>query len=267
MDSDLQNLELKRPEAPPTHFDPTDELSQEEISQINEKVEQTLKIENFQELNLQKSKETVPGQEWCLVSFVGDSCNQKTQELGMKVWGCFDDIVSAKRHADKISKIKENQIFDIYILEMYSWARIPPKAEFLAGENQIYQDNKLNELITEHRRQQMRAKELFETRRQKLSQNPDVNQYHRNKEVLKALMGETPKQEEPNFGEYSYKTATIQNADAHRAVFGTPLPLPKLEIVQEPVKTPFDKFPAKVEIEEIQEEDNDYNKKFYNQSV
>lgn len=215
------NISLVKPEMPSNHFDPTDELSAADIEKCNERVEQALQIENNKELNLEKSDITVADQEWCLVSFVGKTCAQKSNELGMKIWGVFPDITSAKKHADKLSKI--NKLFDIFILEMYCWARIPPDPQCI--EDQNYHEEKLHELVTDHKRQQMRAKEVFDLRKEKLMKNEDINQFNRNKQKLNELMnGEVIE---------TSSAKTIQNAEAHEKIFGEPLPIPKLEVIAE----------------------------------
>jgi hypothetical protein len=255
----MSDINLQKPEQPPSHFDPTDELTKDEIQQCFDKADQALEIANNKELNLMKSDITVPGQEWVLVSFVGQDCAQKTETLGMKVWGCFDTIQDAKKHADKINKLDENKIFDIFILEMYTWARIPPDPQCIDDQN--YHEEQLHTLITEHKRQQLRAKEVFDLRKDKLKNNPDINQYNRNKEVIKELMGnqldDTPNE----------SPVAIQNKEAHQKIFGIPEPLPKLEVSLEPTQTTETKPKGTEEIEEIEEiADSEYNQKFYNQN-
>ncbi len=228
-------MDLKKPIQPDGHFDPTDSLTEKETAECYAKVEETLNATNDKELNLEKSSEKVPGQDWVLVSFVGSTCGQKTEKLGMKIWGCFDCIKAANSHAKKLSKICENKIFDIFILEMYTWARIPPDPSCI--EDQNYHEEQLHEIITDHKRQVMRAKEVFDTRKNKLSSNEDVNQFKKNKQELASLL-----EEEEN---------TIQNEEAHKEIFGEPKPLPKLEV------TPKDEQSG------IIKEDVPYNDKFY----
>jgi hypothetical protein len=199
---------------PEGHFDPTDSLTQDEIRECHEKVEQALKIENNKDLNLEKSDVRISDQEWCLVSFVGKDLKQKTQDLGMKIWGCFGDIKMAREHAKKLSKIEENKIFDIFILEMYTWAKIPPDPQCM--DDQEYHEEKLHDLITDHKRQQLRAKEVFDLRKEKLQKNEDINKFKKNKELLRSLEEEDEE---------------IQNKEAYKEVFGEPLNLPKLEVI------------------------------------
>lgn len=244
---------LKEPPKAPSHFDPTDNLSPKETAECYQKVEETLTKENSKELNLMKSDITVPGQEWCLVSFVGKGLKQETDDLGMKIWGCFDDIRSAKNHANKLNKLEENKIFDIFILEMYTWARIPPDPQCIDDQN--YHEEKLHEIITDHKRQQLRAKEVFDLRKEKLKNNPDANQFNRNKKVLQELMKEE-NEESPE---------QVQNEEALRAIHGEPLKLPTIEIVKQENDTNIETNNDTTESvgESLEKSEVPYNEKFY----
>jgi hypothetical protein len=184
------NKELERPEAPPNSFDPLDNLSKDEIEKAFIRADTKLNLDNDKELNLAKSDSRVSGQEWILVSFIGKACSQKSGELGMKVWGAFSDLDSATNYLKDIGKTEENSLFDIYILEMYTWAAIPPDPACI--QNQEYHEEKLHNLITTHKQEQFRSKEVFDTRKNKLKNNPDVNQYNRDKEKLNNLTGIIP---------------------------------------------------------------------------
>jgi hypothetical protein len=253
---------LVRPDQPKGTFDPMDELDQETIKKCYEKAEDELTKDNDMKLNLEKSDITVPGQNWILVSFVGKNCTQKTDRLGMKIWGCFDTPEKAKAHAMDLNHTVANKIFDIYILEMYTWAIIPPDPECIDDQN--YHEEKLHDLITEHKRQSLRAKQVFDTRKSKLQDNPDVNEYKTKKSILEGLK---PDELQSN-----------PNADKVEKFLGKSVPLPKLEIVKEDIETkevlevyPENNVFNKTSVEEdetepftILEETNDnYNSKFY----
>lgn len=217
---DPQELEnLQKPEQPPQHFDPNDDLSREEIDECIKVAEEKLQESNDQEINLAKSDIRVPNQNWVLVSFVGEDLSQKTKELGMKIWGTFAEIKDAKEHADKINKSKQDKNFDVYILEMYCWAMIPPKKEYI--EDQTYHEEKLHEIITERKRQQNIANEVFEKRKSKLQDNQDMNEYLKNKGEINKLM------------DIPEKLPTDMGGDIHKKVFGEPEKLPRVEILDD----------------------------------
>ena len=90
---------------------------------------------------------TVPGQLFACVSFVGPEQPQKNELLGMKIRGCFPDRESAAAHAKRLQK--EDSTFDIYVVDMYKWLLIPPKAE--AVEDVHYTNEKLEEIMTKYR--------------------------------------------------------------------------------------------------------------------
>lgn len=187
---------LKKVEAPPSHFDAVDELNEKDTSEAFKRADEKFEKEHDKEITLEKSSITVPSQNWALVSFVGETCSQKTTQMGMKLWGCFGEIEDAKEHLKRLGRLEENRWFDIYIMEMYNWCSIPPDPSCI--EDQEYHDDKLNEIISEHKKQKYRAKEVFDTRKDKLKSNPDVNQYNRNKDVLKSLRNDAETSTEDN---------------------------------------------------------------------
>jgi hypothetical protein len=217
------DLNLKKPEAPPSHFDACDDLPEEDVQKAYEKADEKFKNEHNPELDLEKSTVKVRDQEWVLVSFIGPNCRQKTEELGMKVWGAFGDIEKAREHLVRIGKLQENKMYDIFMLEMYAWAVIPPDP--LCIEDQEFHDNKLNELISSHKKEKYRAQEVFDTRKNKLADNPDVNQYKKNKALLSQLNEDAE--------EHLEDDEVIQNKEAMEKVFGKPEKLPDFTVEPE----------------------------------
>lgn len=106
---------------------------------------------------------TVPGQRFALISFVGpdDGIRQKNEKLGMKLRGCFNTVEEAKVHAARL--MEEDSLVDIYVLEMYQWALIPP--DQISIENVEYKDKLLNDLMKGHVRNQKQARQVFEQRK------------------------------------------------------------------------------------------------------
>ena len=130
----------------------------------------------------------MPGQEYVVVSFVGEGLSQKTKEMGIKVWGCFSDIPSAQKYAQYINGVQENKDFDVYVMEMYCWTLIPPNAQCM--ENQEHHDDKLNTLIKAHKVQQYQINEVFDRRKQKLKTNPKAQytEWNYNKGLNEVIM-------------------------------------------------------------------------------
>lgn len=113
---------------------------------------------------LQPDSLTVPGQRYALVSFVGpdDGLRQKNERLGMKLRGCFATLEEAREHAKRLMDL--DSLVDIFVVEMYQWAVVPPDAS--AIEDVVYRDQLLNDLIQGHVRNQKQAKAVFEQRKQ-----------------------------------------------------------------------------------------------------
>lgn len=218
-----EELNLVKPEQAPGHFDVNDDLPDEDIEKAHQRADEKFKKEHDIVLDLEPSTVKVPGQEWLLVSFVGPNCSQKTERLGMKVWGCFANPDDAKEHLMRIGKLEENSMFDIYILQMYTWAIIPPDPDCI--EDQEYHDEQLGDLISSHKKEKYRAQEVFDTRKQKLMDNQDVNEYKKNKEMLAKLRLDADEDLEEIKEEDK-----IQNREAMEKVFGKPEKLPEFKI-------------------------------------
>ena len=156
-------------------FDPLDDLSQDEYRECSTRaIKKTNEIHD-RELALAKSDITIRNQNYALVTFVGPTQNQKTENSthGLKIWGCFDTLGNAQEHAKILNKSVENKFYDILVLELYEWALIPP--DYSKIGNTEYSDNKLNQIIKTHVAQKLKQKEVFDLRKQKLMSNPDIN--------------------------------------------------------------------------------------------
>ena len=115
---------------------------------------------------VEKDSMTVPGQKYALISIVSPQSTQKTDNLCLKIKGVFDRLEDAQKHAEMLQKM--DSIFDIYVVEMYSWLLLPPDPELL---EQVHVDTKLNEIISGHRESQLKSKMYFEERKQELMDN------------------------------------------------------------------------------------------------
>ena len=82
----------------------------------------------------------------------------------MKIRGIFDQHSEAVDHVKRL--IRLDPMFDIYICEMYNWCLIPPDPEMI--QDQTYQNEELNKIISEYRKNQIFAKEHFEERKREM---------------------------------------------------------------------------------------------------
>jgi hypothetical protein len=115
---------------------------------------------------------TVPGQTYALVSFVSPTGNQKNEKMGMKLRGVFSTPEEAKAHVHKLMKM--DSTMDIYLMEMYKWVLIPPDPQKI--DDHEYQDDFLNTMMIEYKKNQLEAKRLFDERKRAvMEQGLDAN--------------------------------------------------------------------------------------------
>ena len=110
--------------------------------------------------NLDLDPISVPNQSFTLISVVSPSSNQKSDKIGLKIRGSFGSQEAADKHAKKLQKL--DPMFDIYVVETGAWLLLPPPTDDI---EQVYGEKFLNELITEHKDNQIEAKAHFEQRK------------------------------------------------------------------------------------------------------
>jgi excinuclease UvrABC nuclease subunit len=145
-------------------YEPWEELPQKNLDKVKKLTEATHTAINNIEVNLATDVIKVPGQNWVCVSFVSPDGNQKSKQMGMKIRGVFDQHSEAVEHVKRL--IRLDPAFDIYVCEMYNWCLIPPDPEMI--NDQTYQNEELNKIIGEYRKNQIYAKEHFEERKREL---------------------------------------------------------------------------------------------------
>ena len=110
---------------------------------------------------------TVPGQNYALISWVGpEGPAQKNQNYGMKIRGCFASEDDARNHALRLQK--DDKLVDILVVQMYQWFQCWPGADDI--DNIEYQNEKLNELMSERKKNQEEAQLMFSSRKKALSE-------------------------------------------------------------------------------------------------
>ena len=118
--------------------------------------------------SLEQDYLTVPGQLFACVSFVGPDLPQKNDQLGLKIRGCFPTRDEAGAHAKRLQK--DDALVDIYVVDMYKWLLIPPKREEI--DDVHYQNDKLEEIMTNYRKSQTAAASMFEKRKRDMMAKP-----------------------------------------------------------------------------------------------
>ena len=147
-------------------LDPWDELPEDKLAKVRAVTEAIHKATDSMEANLETDTIKVPGQNWACVSFVSPTSNQKCQSIGMKIRGCFEYREEAVEYVKRL--IRLDPTFDIFICDMYNWCLVPPDPEKIA--DQTYQDQTLNSIISEYKKNQIFAKEHFEERKREMMQ-------------------------------------------------------------------------------------------------
>lgn len=112
------------------------------------------------DINMYLEKDTyrVAGQNYGVISIVSPSSNQKYDKVAIKFKGCFNTYEEAKEQAKKLHKM--DSTFDIHVIELYSWIVVPPERDNL---KEVHYDNEvLDNIVTEHVKQQDLAKVEFE---------------------------------------------------------------------------------------------------------
>jgi len=145
-------------------LDPWDELPADSLKKVNVLTDAAFQATNTMEVNLATDPIKVPGQNWACVSFVSPDSSQKNKSIGMKIRGVFDTRDEAVEYVKRL--IRLDPVFDIYICDMYNWCLVPPDPEHIA--DQTYQDETLNSIIGEYRKNQIYAKEHFEERKREM---------------------------------------------------------------------------------------------------
>jgi len=115
---------------------------------------------------------TVPGQNFCVISFVGPDMPQRCDQVGFKIRGCFATKDEAASHAKRLQK--DDATFDIWVMDMYRWC-LPPSKEVMENVDTHYADDRLEELISSYKENQAQAARMFEERKRDMSKKADGN--------------------------------------------------------------------------------------------
>lgn len=108
---------------------------------------------------------TVPGQLYACVSFVSPISRQKSPQCAMKIRGVFATEDEAGAHAKRIQKYETVSV-DIFVCPLYKWLVIPPDTDQI--QDQHYQEEFLENLMTNYRDSQEKAKQHFYERKKKV---------------------------------------------------------------------------------------------------
>ena len=119
-------------------------------------------------MSLEQDYTTVPGQVFACLSIVGPECPQKNDKFGIKIRGAFATRDEAANHAKRLQK--EDDTFDIYVVDMYKLLLIPPSAASI--DDVHYTNEKLEELMTGYKDNQAMAAKMFAERKRDMMAKP-----------------------------------------------------------------------------------------------
>jgi hypothetical protein len=145
-------------------LNPWDELPEKNLNKIRAVTDAVHKATDNIDANLDTDPIKVAGQNYTCISFVSPSSNQKCKSIGIKIRGCFDTRKEADEHVKRL--IRLDPTYDIFVCDMYNWCLAPPDPENIQDQN--YQDETLNSIISEYKKNQIYAKEHFEERKREL---------------------------------------------------------------------------------------------------
>lgn len=100
----------------------------------------------------------VNGQNYALISIVSPTSNQKHDKCAIKIKGCFDTMDNAKIWAKKLQE--EDDSFDIFVVDMYSWLLVPPELDKIDDVN--YRDEMLHSIIAGRQEENRKAQSVFQ---------------------------------------------------------------------------------------------------------
>lgn len=213
-------------------YEPWDELPEKSLEKVKALTDAIHAATDNIEYNLATDTIKVPGQNWACVSFVSPQSSQKNNSLGMKIRGVFDKQEEAVDYVKKL--IRLDPTFDIFICEMYNWCLVPPDPEKV--NDQVYQNEELNKIVSEYRKNQIYAKEHFEERKREMveyaAEQAKQDALRRLKERETLTITEEPENEQDTTP--SQLMESMLNDDCPRPPVSTPEPEPCEMVDPEP---------------------------------
>jgi len=168
-------------------------INQDKKAKIDKAVEKQIRSLSLDE-NVDTDSTKVPGQNYALISVVSPQSGQKCDNICLKIKGVFKTLEEANKHAEMLQQI--DSVFDIFVVEMYSWLLVPPDPELL---EQKHVDHKLNEIVGGHRESQLKAKAYFDERKRELLENINIEKIDEEEETkVEEVVEEVNKSESNN---------------------------------------------------------------------
>ena len=143
-------------------FDDLDPLDKQNALDLAH--EQLVASKSFDEdFNLALDAITVPGQQFCVVNWIGPTFKAKSEIYGMRIMGTYKTLDEAKSYATRVHQWQPS--WDTGIMEMNLWCFGYPSADYKSVQEV---DKALNEFIIRHKTALEESKQLFEARKHAL---------------------------------------------------------------------------------------------------
>jgi Family of unknown function (DUF5832) len=124
------------------------------------------------EKNLRKDILTIPGQKYCVVSWVGPTFRAKTDLYGFRIMGAFEELKEAIEYAKYVNGV--DSAYDVGIMEMYLWCYgYPSDTDHIYNKDgsidpaktSRLMDEGINKFVVKHKYNLEKSKQLFEIRK------------------------------------------------------------------------------------------------------
>ncbi|AOM63358.1 hypothetical protein [Heterosigma akashiwo virus 01] len=147
-------------------------FTEDEQKEIDKKLNEAIPELSNKNVNLETDHIKIDGQNFALISIVApEGLNQKSNKVCIKIKGVFDTVENARQHANDLTK--HDPTFDVFVVSLYEWLLVPPDMDKIS--EQEYVDEELNTIITEFKKSQKQVQLEFETRKDALRSNIDIN--------------------------------------------------------------------------------------------
>ncbi len=143
-----------------------DEIPEEDLKEIKKIALKNLIENDYKNIdkNLDEDTVKIPGQNYCVISFVGPEFTAKTETNGLRLMGSFETAEEAQDYIDSF----EEKTYDTCVVEMYKFV---PSRPSLKPETQKQVDKFLNDIIIKHKTEREESRLSFEFRKNRLMKN------------------------------------------------------------------------------------------------
>lgn len=106
----------------------------------------------------------IPNQLWCCISFLSPETLKNCSLRAVKIRGVFNSKEEADKRAEYLQKIDPD--FNIFVGEVGKWLGWDPDPN--SAEDQVYREKKLQEIMTNYKKNREKAKIMEEERKREM---------------------------------------------------------------------------------------------------